>query len=389
MFIIDQPYASDVLIESINKLKLPVLENALCVKQKNIDKNLIMNDEEAKNYLQKESANKIYTNSENSLSWILSNLENSPLKKQINLFKNKVAFRELLKPFFPNFFFEKVLLEDLDKIDYKSLPYPLIIKPSVGFFSLAVFRVDNFKQYPKTVENIKNEIQKFKDLYPENVMDSSSFILEQVIEGEEFAIDAYYDEKGDPVILNILAHLFASDYDMSDRVYYSSAKLVKKYSEKFMPLLKEISKLSGVKSFPFHLELRITKENEIIPIELNPLRFAGWCTTDLAYYAYKISNYEMFFNNQKPNWDQIEEETKEQIFSINIADLPKNIDATAIKSIDYKRLKSYFSNILEFREVDYKKYYVMAFIFSKTHEKNKKELLNFLNADLSTCINLI
>jgi NADPH-dependent curcumin reductase CurA len=36
---------------------------------------------------------------------------------------------------------------------------------------------------------------------------TSNFIIEEFIQGEEYAIDYYYDNNGDAVLLNVLHHL--------------------------------------------------------------------------------------------------------------------------------------------------------------------------------------
>jgi hypothetical protein len=43
-------------------------------------------------------------------------------------------------------------------------------------------------------------------------------------------------------------------------------------------ILSKIGKELHLKNFPAHAEVRID-ENKIIPIEVNPLRFGGFCTT--------------------------------------------------------------------------------------------------------------
>ena len=40
-----------------------------------------------------------------------------------------------------------------------------------------------------------------------------------------------------------------------------------------------LAKLAGLKNFPLHTEVRVNEKGEIIPIEVNPMRFGGWCTT--------------------------------------------------------------------------------------------------------------
>lgn len=62
--------------------------------------------------------------------------------------------------------------------------------------------------------------------YPQKVIDNSTYILEEFIHGEEYAIDAYYDENGKVVILNIMKHDFSSTSDVSDRLYYTSKEII-------------------------------------------------------------------------------------------------------------------------------------------------------------------
>ena len=52
--------------------------------------------------------------------------------------------------------------------------------------------------------------------------------MEEYVEGEEYAIDCYFDEKGEVVILNILHHKFSSGRDTSDRVYSTSKEIILK-----------------------------------------------------------------------------------------------------------------------------------------------------------------
>lgn len=61
-------------------------------------------------------------------------------------------------------------------------------------------------------------------------MGNAVFILEQYITGEEYALDAYYDENGRAVLLNIMKHDFACSSDVSDRLYYTGKEIIEKTS---------------------------------------------------------------------------------------------------------------------------------------------------------------
>ena len=63
-------------------------------------------------------------------------------------------------------------------------------------------------------------------------------------------MDAYYDENGDPVIINILGHLFASSDDVSDRCYITSTEIIRTHHDDFLSLLREIGQRAELRKFP-------------------------------------------------------------------------------------------------------------------------------------------
>ena len=75
----------------------------------------------------------------------------------------------------------------------------------------------HWDEWDGVLHTIGDEMEAVKALYPLEVLDTTRFIIETCVEGEEFAIDAYYDGAGDVVLLNVLQHLFSSAEDVSDR----------------------------------------------------------------------------------------------------------------------------------------------------------------------------
>lgn len=187
-------------------------------------------------------------------------------------------------------------------------------------------------------------------LYPNSVVDSAKFIMEQNIDGDEYAIDAYFDQNGKPVILNILEHKFPNEDDLTDRAYITSKYIIETFHSHFEYLLTKIGALAKLQNFPMHMEVRIEKDGTIIPIEVNPMRFTGWCLTDIAYYSYGINVYDYYINQKKPDWNEILKDKTGKIFSLIIATLPKEIKASQVKRIDYEKFTSYFENPLELPE---------------------------------------
>jgi len=371
MIIIEEPYASPLLLETAEKNKFEILQNVLAEKFSGTYKLNLLNSETAVEHCKSENESLIYSNSENSINWILENLSDSACAKNIKLFKDKNKFRELLSSIYPDFFFKEYALNELDEINIDDLPKPFIIKPTVGFLSLGVYTVKSNENWPSILCELKNDAKKFADMFPSDVVNSSKFIIEEFIEGEEFAIDAYFSKSGKPVILNILQHPFVTKNDVSDRVYMTSKTIIESNLERFQSLLYKIGELSNLKSFPMHIELRVSQSGKIVPIEVNPMRFAGWCTTDIAYFAYGINVYEYYFNQLEPDWKNILEGKEGEIFYFAMAEVPANIEKSKIAEFKYDDFLDNFSKVLEVRKFDPKQHPVFAIIIAKTDNYNE------------------
>ncbi|WP_411679548.1 ATP-grasp domain-containing protein [Clostridium thailandense] len=282
MIILDKPYVSTFLLETARDMGIPVLDHSTVKELTPLEGLKTVNENEFMNIAKTKSPLLLYCNSENAFQWINENLKHTKIPSSIEIFKNKVTFRKLVKKIYPNFLFKEVSYEQLSKFDATKIKKPFIIKPAIGFFSMGVHKLNEDNEWESIVDLIQDEMNKVKGLYPPEVMNSSKFIIEEYIEGSEYAIDAYYDSNGDPVILNILEHPFSSNGDVSDRIYFTSKKIIKKYLVEFSNVLISIGKVTGISNFPVHMEVRVDKMENIIPIEVNPMRFSGWCTTDIA-----------------------------------------------------------------------------------------------------------
>lgn len=389
MIILDKPYVSDYLKETTAKFKFPVLANEYSRKAKLDLETVYFSDKEAVWDYENTPNARIYTNSENAIEWIMKHLHDTDLPQKINWFKNKVAFRKLTKELFPEVFFLSVKPQDLDGINVEDLPKPFVIKPAVGFFSLAVYPVQSNDEWPLVKKKLKTELIEAARLFPSEVLDSTELIIEGYIQGVEFAFDAYYDENGVPTILNILKHEFASIDDVSDRVYVTSKEVMEKYLPPFTEFLNTLGELVELRNFPLHVEVRVDENEKLVPIEVNPLRFGGFCTTaDLTPFAWGFNPYVAFFQNFKPDWNDILKDKAGKLFSLIVLDNSSGLKAEAIKSFNYQDLLSRFEKPLELRELDYHEYPLFGFLFTETREDNFEELAYILQSDLSEFIEI-
>lgn len=383
MILLDYPYTSDFLIDTVVKNQFPVVatKEAKEILQ-GTNANLIT-EEDAIAWVKSNPLSPVYTNSENSIAWIQQNLKDTPLPGKIEAFKNKFKFRELIQEAYPDYFFKSATLSALANLDISDFKFPFIIKPAVGFFSIAVHKVDKAEDWPSIVSKIEKQIEKTKSLYPKEVVSNTDFIIEEYIHGEEYAFDCYFDEKGEPVILNVLHHVFTSEYDVSDRVYSSSKEVIERLYQPIMDFLQMIGSKIDLRNFPLHIEFRESEPGKINPIEVNPMRFGGWCTTaDLTWFSYGINSYEYFFNSKKPDWEKVFENRKDKKYSLILLDNQSDVAQEDIAYFDFDAIAKDFEHPIHVRNVNMDKFGVFGFLFTETSKGNERELEEILHSDL-------
>lgn len=314
-------------------------------------------------------------------------ITNPKLMEHVNLFKNKIKFRELIKDLYPDFFFKEVKFDEIGLVSPEFLPFPIVIKPNYGYCGIGVNKVYNIEQWHEVCKKLKKEVQVGTQTYPKFVFNPDSLIIEESIQGDEYAIDAFFSEIGKPVILNIMRHPYLNEYDTSDSIYYTSIEVIKENLKEITDFLERMNKKLLLKRFPFHLEIRKTADGQVIPIELNPLRFSGEGTCDLSYYAFRIRSLKYFFKQKSPDWDKILSSDNDHVYSFFVAGTPENIPVSSIVGVKEEELKKEFSNILDYRPAGKENLGIfLAIVFFKT--RDFKECNKYLSLDLKKYIAL-
>ncbi len=387
MILLDRPYISSFLLDTLERLKIAVIQNEVANEFAQESSLHLITPEEAIRRIA--NTDLLYTNSENSICWIEANLHHTSLPGKIKLFKNKVLFRHLISDLYADYFYRSVSLQNLGNTEVEHLPLPFIVKPAVGFFSLGVFKVETMEDWQPTIEKIHHEIELINDLYPTEVLNTDEFIIEECIEGDEFAVDCYFNTEGKAVVLNIMKHIFSSGKDVNDRVYITSKEIIILYLKPVTDFLNEIGMRADLQNFPAHVEVRINENGFVAPIEVNPLRFGGWCSTpDLAWYAYSMNLYEYLFKQIEPDWNLILNGKDDLIYSNIVLNNSTGSEGKDIKSFDYERLLDGFENPLELRKTDFTKFPLFGFLFCETKSHNMAELDRILVSDLCEFITL-
>lgn len=381
MFLIDYPYVSDLLMQTSEKIDVPIIRTDSAKELIGANPRVItIEEKDSLAKLAQQSEPKIYCNSENSIAWIQENLKHTHLPSLIELCKDKYKFRQLLKPVYPDFRFAVVDFNHLADFDVEDFGFPFIIKPVTGFFSLGIHVIENMEEWQKALVDLEHEMEESKDLFPKEVLDSNRFLLEELIDGKEYAVDAFFKADGAPEIVNIYEHVFASGKDVSDRLYYTSEKVFDVGFDKFMKVLEALSTEGKFRNFAMHIEFRINKHGVAIPIEANPMRFAGFCMGDMTNYSLGFNPYEAFFKEEVPDWHDSFKGKETLQYNAIIAS--HNINTSKIESVDYKAFGDGFSKLLHMHKIDFHRYPVFAFAFTEVDEENTKEAEYFMKSDM-------
>ena len=185
MIILDRPYVSDLLAGTLQRLRAPVLRNEVSERiAADYDLELL----DPAEFAARANAEKyppIYTSSEDAIGWISEHLGPSGLPGRVDKLKDKISFRRLIEEEHPGFFYASIDAGALHHLDPADLPKPFIVKPAVGFFSMAVRKVESDEDWPEALRSIEEDLANFEGVYPGQVFDPGRFIIEECIKGEE------------------------------------------------------------------------------------------------------------------------------------------------------------------------------------------------------------
>lgn len=317
-----------------------------------------------------ENNQKVAIISESSIANVLSNLpEENAKRKAIELFKDKFLFRKLIKE--ESFNIQKIHFQDISKLKVRNKS---VLKPLKGCFGTAVKIVDEHTNFEQLEKEIHQELEKNGTVFSENVLTSNEFIVEDFIEGEEYAVDMFYNNEGKPCIVNIFHHPIPKHQQYLHMIYYSS----KNTFDEIYPLAKsffeQLNKKINVLDFPMHCEFKRIG-NKLIPIEINPMRFGGMGLGNLTYYAFNINPYQYFLENKEPDWSEIFKNVDEDLRFVYFIAYNSFSKDTKTNYPNIQKLKTEFTAIKREQLFDYQKQLAFGVFCLQESEENLNRLL--------------
>ena len=374
MVILERPFVSDLMVETLEKNNIPVLKNEMS--EQRVANGRVLSDKEFCEEFKK--TGKLYTVSENALGWIYEHIEDKRFLDSISIVKDKAAFRSICRDIYPDFFFKELNINEMKNIDIHSIVFPCVIKPSVGFLSKGVFVVHDEKEYQAAVDSLLNDFAKAGDGFPEFVVGKSRFLIEEYIRGEEYAVDTYFDENETPVILNIFHHKFMNESDTSDRLYLTNKGLFDQYEEPFTHFLVNLNKTLHLKNFPMHIEFRYDGK-KAVPIEINPLRFTGFCLNELQVFISGQHPMLSFLRGKHVSKEEMWRGSENYTYAFGVLEMPASKEE---KNFNEEKFRADFQDVLDVRRVPDRSAGVAATVFVRTETANILDLDRIMSLDM-------
>ena len=321
---------------------------------------------------------KVYSPTESALEIILKRSEDETFRNAVVSLKDKFEFRELMSNLYQDFFYRKIDLKDLETAELdRTKSY--IIKPNKGFFGTAVKTLKPETDLTATVFDMKAELETNKKYFSDSILSADEMIIEQLAVGEEYAVDMYFDDDGKPVILNIYHHPLPEKQEYFHVLYYTNRKLFDRFYDKLMDIFADLTKHLNVKNFPIHAEF-ILEEDILVPIEMNPLRYGGFGLSDLTFYAFGFNPFQAFFDNFKPNWEEIHSANNDKNFGwvLGYNGIDVNVKT---QQPNHEKYKTYLGNVLHYVETDYQN--LPVFSVSYVEDDSSESLQRMLQTEFN------
>ncbi len=308
------------------------------------------------------AGDKVYAPTESALEMILEKSTSRTFSNAVEQLKDKHKFRELMSNLYPDFFFCKTTVDELVKIELdRNKKY--IVKPTKGFFGTAVKELNKETNISEIAKEIRNELQENSRYFSESVLSKNKLIIEQFVEGEEYAVDMYYNEQGKPEIMNIYHHPIPENNEYFHVLYYTNKEIFDRFYDRLKAIFIELNKHLKITNFPIHAEFKL-ENDKLIPIEMNPLRYGGFGLADLTFHAFGFNPFLAFFENFKPNWQEIWDIRNENHFGWVLGYNGTDIDVKTHSPNDEAYLH-YLGDTLHYVEIDHKENPVFSIAYIK------------------------
>lgn len=321
---------------------------------------------------------KVCVTSELALASVLERMDDADQRAVIARLKDKLAWRAMLRALYPDFYAETVALRDLPSRALDPARR-YVVKPVKGYFGIGARVIEPGADLAAVARDITREMERNTAIFSDAVLSRDAFMIEEYIEGEEYAVDMFYADSGAPVVTNIYHHPLPAKRDYLHMVYYTSAAI---FDELYGPVVDFFTRLNmplGAHALPIHAEFKYHR-GRLVPIELNPLRFGGMGLCELAYHAFGVDPYHAFAQDRAPDWPALWRERGDKVYAFYLGYNGTGMDV-ARRRPHIGAFYRLFSRVLSDTVLDYRAQPAFAVVYIE--EENVARIHDLLRVEFA------
>lgn len=298
-------------------------------------------------------------------------------RKAIRSLKDKAAFRELLRPLYPDLTFETVATNDLPATVLNP-DATYVIKPAFGVFGAGVRTISGRADLSEVHAELVAEMKENAAVLSETALSAERLIIERYIDGEEYAVDAFFDPHGRPVITSAYHHPMPTNPAYLHMVYYTSGTVMDLVSSQAIDFLTALNDQLGMTNLAVHSEFRL-EGDRLMPIEINAMRFGGMGLGNMVFHTAGVNPYRHFIDGTSPDWSQLPQDGQAIVFFIGYNGA--SVDpATHVP--DWPGLRRRFDDIVLEVPFDHREQLAFGVLYAREPTERIPELLSIEFDDL-------
>lgn len=164
---------------------------------------------------------------------------------------------------------QSITVSEFNAKDFDSFSYPLIIKPSDRSGSLGVIKVTSLEECKKAIENAVQ------------VSFSKTCVVEEFIKGKEVSVETI-SYKGEHLIITITDKEITEEPYFVELAHHQPSAFSEEIKDKIRKISYHILNATKVENGASHIELMITDEGKVYPIEIGSRMGGDFIGSDLV-----------------------------------------------------------------------------------------------------------
>ena len=299
-------------------------------------------------------------------------------RRVIATLKDKAAFRRVLADDYPDVTCETVATADLASVRLDP-DRRYVVKPALGVFGTAVRTIEGSHDLDLLRDEITAEVAAKVGVLSASALSSDRLVIERYIDGEEYAVDAFFDADGEPVVTGAFHHPMPAIPAYLHMAYVMSAAIHERVAgpaEAFFRTL--AARLGGIRNLAMHAEFRMER-GRLVPIEINSMRFGGMGLGNMAAHVVGVNAYDHFVHDTRPDWTALHDDAASFVFFIAYNGTSVDVERSVP---DWDALRARFSDIALEVPFDHRRQLAFGILYAREPADRVAELLEIEFDDL-------